>query len=103
LQRQLLQVRTLLLAGQTRKTLSAAAKAFRGCFCFYHINGNIEEGEKEEEVDVKIEISPIILKEVVDNSRKRKAERLLWTVVTVGPIILAYGRQASPYGRDDLW
>ncbi|KAI9762389.1 MAG: hypothetical protein M1840_001250 [Geoglossum simile] len=38
-----------------------------------HIKGNIKEGEKEEDVDVGIEIPPNILKSVLDNSRKRKA------------------------------
>ena len=34
----------------------------------------MKEGEKEEEVDVNIEIPPKILKDVLDDSRKRKAE-----------------------------
>ncbi|KAH6623189.1 hypothetical protein F5144DRAFT_623218 [Chaetomium tenue] len=41
---------------------------------FHHIKGNMEEGEKEEDVDVNIEIPPQILKDVLDDSRKRKAE-----------------------------
>lgn len=40
----------------------------------YHIKGNMEEGEKEEDVDVNIEIPANILKNVLDNSRKRKAD-----------------------------
>lgn len=34
----------------------------------------MKEGEKEEEVDINIEISPGILKDVLDDSCKRKAE-----------------------------
>ena len=34
----------------------------------------MKEGEKEEDVDVNIEIPPNILKNVLDNSRKRKAD-----------------------------
>jgi hypothetical protein len=34
----------------------------------------MEEGEKEKDVDVNIEIPPQILKDVLDDSRKRKAE-----------------------------
>jgi hypothetical protein len=41
---------------------------------FHHIKGNMKEGEEEEEVDVNIEIPPKIIKEVLDYSRKRKAE-----------------------------
>jgi hypothetical protein len=41
---------------------------------FHHIKGNIKEGEKEEEVEINIEIPPTILKDVLDDSRKRKAE-----------------------------
>lgn len=41
---------------------------------FHHIKGNIGEGRKEEDVDVNIEIPPQILKDVLDDSRKRKAE-----------------------------
>lgn len=41
---------------------------------FHHIKGNMNEGEKEEEVDVNIEILPKILKDVLDDSHKRKAE-----------------------------
>jgi hypothetical protein len=39
-----------------------------------HIKGNMKEGETEEDVDVDIEIPPHILKHILDNSRKRKAE-----------------------------
>jgi hypothetical protein len=39
-----------------------------------HIKGNMKEGEKEEDIDVNIEIPPNILKAVLDNSRKRKAD-----------------------------
>ncbi|KAK4236845.1 hypothetical protein C8A03DRAFT_16546 [Achaetomium macrosporum] len=39
-----------------------------------HIKGNMKEGEKEEDVDVNIEIPPRILKDVLDNNRKRKPE-----------------------------
>jgi hypothetical protein len=39
-----------------------------------HIKGNMKEGEKEEDVDVDIEIPSNILKNVLDNSRKRKAD-----------------------------
>ncbi|KAH8761633.1 hypothetical protein F5883DRAFT_386422, partial [Diaporthe sp. PMI_573] len=41
---------------------------------FHHIKGNMKEGEKEEEVEINIEIPPTILKDVLDDSRKRKAE-----------------------------
>ena len=34
----------------------------------------MEEGETEEDVDVSVEIPPHILKNVLDNSRKRKAD-----------------------------
>ncbi|KAH8745278.1 hypothetical protein F5883DRAFT_702966 [Diaporthe sp. PMI_573] len=34
----------------------------------------MKEGEKEEEVEIDIEIPPTILKDVLDDSRKRKAE-----------------------------
>jgi len=34
----------------------------------------MKEGEKEDEIDVNIEILPKILKDVLDHSRKRKAE-----------------------------
>jgi hypothetical protein len=37
----------------------------------------MKEGEKEEDVDVDIEIPPNILKNVLDNSRKRKADGLI--------------------------
>jgi len=40
----------------------------------HHIKDNMEEGEKEEGVDVNIEIPPHILKDVLDNSCKRKAD-----------------------------
>jgi hypothetical protein len=39
-----------------------------------YIKGNIEEGEGEEDVDINIEIPANILKDVLDNSRKRKAD-----------------------------
>lgn len=39
-----------------------------------HIKANMKEGETEEDVDVDIEIPPHILKHVLDNNRKRKAE-----------------------------
>ena len=41
---------------------------------FHHIKGNMKEGEKEEELDISIEIPPKILKDVLDDSRKRKAD-----------------------------
>ncbi|KAL0933509.1 uncharacterized protein CTRU02_212472 [Colletotrichum truncatum] len=41
---------------------------------FNHIKGNMKEGEKEEEVDVNIEIPSKILGDILNNSRKRKAE-----------------------------
>ena len=34
----------------------------------------MKKGEKEEDVDVNIEIPPNILKNILDNSRKRKAD-----------------------------
>jgi hypothetical protein len=37
----------------------------------------MKEGEKEEDVDVNIKIPPNILKNVLDNSRKRKADGLI--------------------------
>jgi hypothetical protein len=40
-----------------------------------HIKGDIKEGEKEEDVNVNIEILPNIPKNVLNNSRKRKADR----------------------------
>jgi hypothetical protein len=40
----------------------------------YHIKGNMKEGETEEDVDINIEIPPNILKNILDNSRKRKAD-----------------------------
>ena len=40
----------------------------------YHIKGKMEEGEKEEDIDVNIKIPANILKNVLDNSRKRKAD-----------------------------
>lgn len=39
-----------------------------------YITGNMKEREREEEADVTIEIPPRILKGVLDNSYKRKAE-----------------------------
>lgn len=41
---------------------------------FHHIKGNMKEGEKEEEVDVDIEIPSRILGDILNNSQKRKAE-----------------------------
>ena len=40
----------------------------------YYIKANIKEGETEETVKVDVEIPPHILKHILDNSRKRKAE-----------------------------
>jgi hypothetical protein len=40
----------------------------------YHIKGNIEEREKEEDVDINIKILSNILKNVLDNSCKQKAD-----------------------------
>jgi hypothetical protein len=39
-----------------------------------HIKGNMKEGETEEDVDINIEIPPNILKNILDNSCKRKAD-----------------------------
>ena len=39
-----------------------------------HIKANIKEGETEEDVNVDIEIPPHILRNISDNSRKRKAD-----------------------------
>jgi len=39
-----------------------------------HIKANMEEGETEETVKVDIEIPPHILRNILDNSRKRKAD-----------------------------
>lgn len=39
-----------------------------------HIKSNMKEGEKEEDVDVNIEIPPNILKNILNDSRKRKAD-----------------------------
>jgi hypothetical protein len=39
-----------------------------------HIKGNIKEGETKEDVDINIKIPPNILKNILDNSRKRKAD-----------------------------
>ncbi|OBR02107.1 hypothetical protein CH63R_14408 [Colletotrichum higginsianum IMI 349063] len=41
---------------------------------FHHIKGNMKEGEKEEEVDIDIEIPSKILGDILNDSRKRKAE-----------------------------
>jgi hypothetical protein len=41
-----------------------------------HIKGNMKERETEEDVDVGIDIPPRILKNVLDNNRKRKADGL---------------------------
>jgi hypothetical protein len=38
-----------------------------------HIKGNMKEGEKEEDVDVDIEMPRSIVNDILDNSRKRKA------------------------------
>ncbi|KAK2022207.1 hypothetical protein LX32DRAFT_508560, partial [Colletotrichum zoysiae] len=40
----------------------------------HHIKGNMKEGENEEEVDINIEIPSKILGDVLNDSRKRKAE-----------------------------
>ena len=55
--------------GNHRKLLPAQLEDI---FC--HIKRNIKEGEREEDVDVDIKIPPYILKDVLDNSRKRKAD-----------------------------
>ncbi len=39
-----------------------------------HIKANMKEGETEETVKVDIEIPPHILQNILDNSRKRKAD-----------------------------
>ncbi|KFY26196.1 hypothetical protein V491_01425 [Pseudogymnoascus sp. VKM F-3775] len=39
-----------------------------------HIKDNMKEGETEEDVDINIEIPSRILKNILDNSRKRKAD-----------------------------
>ena len=39
-----------------------------------HIKANMKEGETEEDVNVDIEIPPHILRNILDNSRKRKAD-----------------------------
>lgn len=39
-----------------------------------HIKDSMQEGEKEEEVDVGIEIPPNIIEDVLDDSRKRKTD-----------------------------
>jgi hypothetical protein len=39
-----------------------------------YIKGNMKEGEKEVDVDINIKIPPSIIKDVLDNSRKRKAD-----------------------------
>ncbi|KFZ18368.1 hypothetical protein V501_01260 [Pseudogymnoascus sp. VKM F-4519 (FW-2642)] len=41
-----------------------------------HIKDNMKEGETEEDVDIDIEIPSRILKNILDNSRKRKADGL---------------------------
>ncbi|KAF6783012.1 hypothetical protein CSOJ01_15944 [Colletotrichum sojae] len=41
---------------------------------FNHIKGSMKEGEKEDDVDVNIEIPSRILGDILSNSRKRKAE-----------------------------
>ncbi len=41
---------------------------------FHHIKGNMKEGENKEKIDVNIEIPSKILQDVLDNSRKRKAD-----------------------------
>ena len=40
----------------------------------HYIKGSMKEGEKEEEIDVDIEMPPKILQDVLDDSRKRKAD-----------------------------
>ncbi|KAK4148502.1 hypothetical protein C8A00DRAFT_47649 [Chaetomidium leptoderma] len=40
----------------------------------HHIKGSMKEGEKEEGIDIDIEMPPKILQDVLDDSRKRKAE-----------------------------
>ena len=39
-----------------------------------HIKGKMKEGENEEDVDINIEMPPSIVKDILDNSRKRKAD-----------------------------
>lgn len=39
-----------------------------------YIKANMKEGETEEDVNVDIEIPPHILRNIMDNSRKRKAD-----------------------------
>jgi hypothetical protein len=42
-----------------------------------HIKRNIKEGKTEENVNINIKILPNILKDVLDNSRKRKADSFI--------------------------
>ncbi|PVH75292.1 hypothetical protein DL98DRAFT_551725 [Cadophora sp. DSE1049] len=42
----------------------------------YYIKANMEEGETEEDVNINIEIPPYILRNILDNNRKRKADDL---------------------------
>jgi hypothetical protein len=55
--------------GNHRKLLPAQLEEIVG-----HIKANMKEGETEETVEVDIEIPPHILRNVSDNSRKRKAD-----------------------------
>lgn len=41
---------------------------------YNYIKANIKEEEKEDDVNVNIEIPPKILQDIMDNSRKRKAD-----------------------------
>jgi hypothetical protein len=55
--------------GNHRKLLPAHVEEIVG-----HINRNMKEGETEEDVDVSVKIPPHVLKNVLGNSRKRKAD-----------------------------
>lgn len=46
-----------------------------------HIKDNTKEGETEEDVEVNIEIPSNILKHVLDNRRKRKADGLISSLI----------------------
>ena len=39
-----------------------------------HVKGKMKEWENEEDVDINIEMPPSIVKDILDNSRKRKAD-----------------------------
>src|SRR6266536_2680196 len=52
--------------------LSKLPGQLEGIVC--HIKGNMKEVEREENVNINMEIPPNILKDVLDNSRKRKAD-----------------------------